>query len=66
MVGSGVRRVAALGWVVRRAGEGRGQASLPLTTASRVPQTLLLCWRLPGAWRTGCSGCSASSPNHRP
>jgi len=32
------------------------------TADPRVPQTPLLCWRLPGAWRTGCSGSSASSP----
>lgn len=32
---------------------------------SHVPQTPLLCWRLPGAWRIGCSSSSASSPSRR-
>lgn len=53
-------------WVPGEVGEGWWRVSLPLTAASCVPQTLLLCWRLPGAWRTGCSSSSASNLNRPP
>lgn len=48
-------------------GGGRGplEAIPAAHRPCRIPQTPLLCWRLPGAWRIGCSSSSASSPSRR-
>lgn len=70
LVLSRVRRVAPWGgwqggWAPREGGRGPGVPPVP-SPAPHIPQTPRRCWRLPGAWRTGCSSSSASSLNRPP